>query len=92
MENRKLFDKKVIEQSSELERLISTWNLIPGSPEGEFISLSNQIISQLYKDPDKQKISNIIFRELSTYYGLKPTKKDSSDLAHEVAVWWQTKR
>lgn len=60
MENPKLFDQQVIERSSELERLICGWNLIPDSPEGEFITLRHQIISQLYKDSDKNKISNII--------------------------------
>ncbi|QES87353.1 hypothetical protein [Rhizosphaericola mali] len=76
---------------SELRKIINSWSLIPGSPNDEFDSLNNKILSQLNKNQDFEKIDRIIQSELIVHYGLFDNEFDSKNLTEEIKNWWNFK-
>lgn len=69
------------------EKIINSWNFIPDAPTDEFDSLSNKILSHLYKLSDFEKITRVISSELTVNYGLYTTEFDSVKLTEEVFEW-----
>jgi hypothetical protein len=77
---------------SELRKIINSWNLIPGAPNDEFDYLNHKILSQLYKNPEFEKINNILQSELIVYYGLFKNEFDATPLVSEIIEWWDLKK
>ena len=77
---------------SELRKVINSWNLIPGSPNDEFDHLNHKILNQLFKNPEAEKINNILQSELTVYYGLFKNEFDTTSLVSEIIEWWNLKK
>jgi len=76
---------------SQLRKIINSWNLISGSPDDEFDSLNNKILSELYKNPDAEKIDKILQSELVVTYGLFNNEFDSELFVNQIMNWWNSK-
>ena len=76
---------------SQLRKIINSWNLISGSPEDEFDSLNNKILSELYKNADEEKIDRILQSELIVTYGLFNDEFDSEIFVNQIMNWWNSK-
>lgn len=76
---------------SQLRKIINSWNLISGSPDDEFDSLNNKILSQLYKNADAEKIDRILQSELISTYGLFSNEFDSEIFVNQIMKWWNLK-
>ncbi|MFC4688781.1 hypothetical protein ACFO4P_17700 [Epilithonimonas pallida] len=79
------------EYFSQLRKIINSWNLISGSPDDEFDSLNNKILSQLYKNADAEKIDRILQSELISTYGLFSNEFDSEIFVNQIMKWWNLK-
>lgn len=86
--NEKELRQKYFSDFSGLRKILNSWNFIPDAPIDEFDSLSNKILSHLYKNSDIEKIARIISSELTITYGLYTTEFDSEKLTEEVFEWW----
>ncbi|WP_277633019.1 hypothetical protein [Avrilella dinanensis] len=89
--NEKELKQKYFNDFSELRKIINSWNFIPDVPTDEFDTLSNKILSHLYKNTDFGKITSVISSELTVYYGLYTTEFDSEKLTEEIFEWWKNK-
>jgi hypothetical protein len=67
--DRSQIKKEFQENFLELRDVLNSLELIPGSPSDEFDSLNHQILSHLYKGADFEKISRVLYSELTIYYG-----------------------
>ena len=76
---------------SQLRKIINSWNLISGSPDDEFDSLNNKILSELYKNADAEKIDRILQSELIVNYGLLNNEFDSEIFVNQIMNWWNSK-
>ena len=76
---------------SQLRKIINSWNLISGSPDDEFDSINNKILSELYKNADVEKIDRILQSELIVYYGLFNDEFDSEVFVNQIMNWWNSK-
>ena len=76
---------------SQLRKIINSWNLISGSPDDEFDSLNNKILTQLYKNGDAEKIDRILQSELISTYGLFSNEFDSEIFVTQIMNWWNSK-
>lgn len=75
----------------QLRKIINSWNLISGSPDDEFDSPNNKILSQLYKNADAEKIDRILQSELISTYGLFSNEFDSEIFVNQIMKWWNLK-
>ena len=75
-------------KTSELSKLINSWNLIKGSSKEDFDELSKKILCNLYGGQDQLKIKRVIERELFVTYGLYSRDFESAELAKEIMTWW----
>lgn len=80
--------KEFQENFLELRDILNSLELIPGSPSDEFDSLNHQILSHLYKGADFEKISRVLYSELTIYYGFFTDLKDTEKIAKEICEWW----
>lgn len=76
---------------SQLRKIINSWNLISGSPDDEFDSLNNKILTQLYKNSEPEKIDRILQSELTVTYGLFSNEFDSEIFVTQIMNWWNSK-
>ena len=76
---------------SQLRKIINSLNLISGSPDDEFDSLNNKILSHLYKNEDAEKIDRILQSELVATYGLFSNEFDSDIFVDQIMNWWNSK-
>lgn len=89
--NKKELSREYGGDISELRKIINSWGLIIGAPSDEFDTLNHKILTQLYKDADFKKISNILRSELIVYYGLFENEFDATEIASEIFEWWNSK-
>lgn len=75
-------------QIQELNRLVRNWDLIPSTPLDTFEHLTNQILSQLSKGADRDKIQRVIQSELITRYGIDVNSKEAILFAEDIYDWW----
>lgn len=77
--------------TSELSRLINSWNLISGSSNKTFLELAKKILNHLYSGQDELKIRRILQSELSLTFGLFSNEFDSEKFSKEIILWWNAK-
>lgn len=65
--------------------------LIPGAPKDEFDGPNHQILSNLYKGADLEKITRILESELSGTYELYHDEFSAGEMASEIIKWWNFK-
>ncbi len=85
------FNKEFDGNFSELKKIVNSWNLIKGSSNNEFESLCYNILFELNKNSDFEKIERILESELIISYGLNLTEFDSERLSEEIIKWWKSK-
>lgn len=83
--------KEYKENFLELRKILNSFELIPGSPKDEFDGLNHQILSQLYKGVDFNKIKRVLASELTVTYGLSTFEEDIEEIAVEIIEWWISK-
>jgi hypothetical protein len=81
--------QKYLSDFSQLRKIVNSWNFIPDTPSDEFDSLTNKILSHLYKDFDFDKITKVLSNELTEYYGLFLSESDSQKLTKDIFEWWE---
>ena len=89
--NGNLIKKEFQENFQELRKILNSWELIPGSPSDEFDGLNHQILSNLYKGADLEKITHVLESELSVTYGLYHDEFKADEMATELIEWWNFK-
>lgn len=92
MRNKEFMDKIKEEYNGrlrELRRIINSYNLIVNTSSDNFDSLSNKILSCLYKDTNFDKVKSILDSELCITYGLFITEFNSDEIAQEIIKWWE---
>ena len=62
--NKSDLKKEFQERFFALRKILSSWDLIPGSPKDEFDSSIHKITNHLYKGADFEKITRVLSREL----------------------------
>jgi hypothetical protein len=72
-----------------LQKIINTWDLIPGAPDDEFDDLNHRILSHLYKGADFEEISRVLESQLTETYGLTVGTDDIGRFAEEILAWWK---
>jgi hypothetical protein len=78
-------------KTSELSKLIKSWNLIDVSSKNSFDKLSEKILNTLYEGQTELKVKRIIESELCVTYGLFSTDFDSEKLTKDIMSWWHGK-
>lgn len=73
---------------NQIQKIIKSWDLIPGAPLDEFDILANKLLSHLYKGMDVAKIQNIIASDLIAIYGFYSHEIDAESFANEIMDWW----
>lgn len=76
---------------SELNHLFQDCELIPGCPLDEFDLLSTQLLSNLWKGANQNKIFSILRSELITRYGLSISDEESQQIVDQVYKLWETR-
>ncbi len=89
--NKEQIKKEFQENFRELRKMLDSWELIPGAPKDEFDGLNHQILSNLYKGADLDKITRVLESELSATYGLYDNEFSADEIASEVIEWWNLK-
>ena len=89
--NREQIKKEFQENFRELRKVLNSWELIPGAPKDEFDGLNHQILSNLYKGADLEKITRALESELSVTYGLYHDEFGADEMASEIIEWWNLK-
>lgn len=90
--NKEQIKKEFQENFRELRKILNSWELIPGAPNDEFDGLNHQILNNLYKGADQEKISRVLESELTVTYGLYDDETDASEMSSEIIEWWNFKR
>ncbi|PTX60104.1 hypothetical protein C8N46_107110 [Kordia periserrulae] len=83
--------KEFHENFIELRKILNSWELIPNAPKDEFDGLNHQILSNLYKGADLEKIIRVLESELSITYGLYIDEFEADEIASEIIEWWNFK-
>ena len=78
-------------KTSELSRLINSWNLLSVSSKDGFDDLPKKILRNLYEGQSELKIKRIVESELCVTYGLFATDFDAGKLSKEIMTWWNEK-
>lgn len=86
--NRKQIKKEFQENFRELRKIINTWELIPGAAKDEFDGLNHQVLSNLYRGADLEKVTRVLESELSITYGLYCDELSAEEMASEIIEWW----
>ncbi|MBK7669390.1 MAG: hypothetical protein IPJ32_19830 [Sphingobacteriaceae bacterium] len=86
--NKDELKKEFKENFRALQKIINSWELIPGSPSDEFDALNHKILSHLYKGSDTDKISDVLYSEIVVFYGLDIEKEETEKFASEISEWW----
>lgn len=89
--NKAQIKKEYQENYKELQKMINSWDMIPGAPKDEFDGLNHQVLSNLYQGADLEKISRVLKSELIVTYGLYNDEFSSLDMATEIIEWWNSK-
>ena len=89
--NKKELKQKYYSDFCELRKIINSWDLIPEAQCDEFDSLTNKVLSHLYKNSDYEKILKAISSELVVYYGLFRSEFDGEKFTKEIFDWWENK-
>ncbi|PQJ79448.1 hypothetical protein [Polaribacter porphyrae] len=89
--NREQIKKEFQENFRELRKKLNSWELIPGAPKDEFDGLNHQILSNLYKGANLEKITRVLESELSVTYGLYHNEFGADEMASEIIEWWNLK-
>lgn len=77
--------------TSDLSRLINSWNLVSGSSNSTFIVLARKIVNHLYSGQDELKIKRVLQSEFSLTFGLFANEFDSGKFSKEIILWWNAK-
>jgi hypothetical protein len=72
----------------DLNKIILKWDLIPGSPNEEFTSLTHKLIGHLTRGAHDEKIYDILKSELVVRYGLSPTEIELEQFTNEIIELW----
>jgi hypothetical protein len=89
--NKEQIKKEFQENFKELRKILNYWELIPSAPKDEFDGLNHQILSNLHKDANLEKITRVLESELSVTYGLYIDEFDADKMASEIIEWWNLK-
>ena len=78
------------ERFIELRKIINSYGFIADAPCDEFDALNYQILSNLYKGVDCEKIKQILHSELTAYYGISDEVELNAldEISTEINEWW----
>jgi hypothetical protein len=74
-----------------VRRILTEWDPIPGSPDGEYDCLVHHILSVLHHGVDQADLVSVIKNEMINHFGVEEPDANIARVADKISKWWSSK-